>query len=204
MADISALGGLTSSEPLDMENYEDVKVSSGGGFQLPPAGIYTLRAPESFPAEAFGASQAGALTAQIDPTIVGPTNEGTQVRFIRVSAKTFPRGNGLASRMGDYLRACGNRAKLDGTPQALANAVEQTAGAVYQAKLDWKAYRKLPDGSKFELKGMDNFPRNAETGTHQSWVEAKDSNGNVVKDAETGEPIRARANLDIVAFVAAS
>src|SRR5882672_11464476 len=103
MADLSALGNLNSAEPLDLPQYRDAQE-----FKLPKAGRYTVQAPDTFPPTAFGKSQAGYLTAQVDPTIVGPTNEGYTIRFTRVSAKTWQDKSGLQiSQLGRYLRATG-------------------------------------------------------------------------------------------------
>ena len=186
MADLSHLGGLNPVEALDLANYADNKEST---FRLPAKGRYTLRAPESFPPAAFGRTKGGALSIQIDPTIVGPTSDGFTVRFTKVSAKPFKRDGVTVSQVGDYLRACGFKGTL-ADEQEIADAVESTAGAIYEANLDWRAYYK--DG--FSLQGMQRFPRLAD-GSYQSWVEhptEKDENGN---------PVRVRANLIIDRFV---
>jgi hypothetical protein len=190
MADLSHLGGLNPVEQLDLGNYADNKEST---FRLPAKGVYTLQAPDTFPAAAFTRTKAGALSIQIDPTIVGPTHEGLTVRFVKVSAKPFQRDGKTVSQVGDYLRACGFKGVLT-DEQAIADAVESTASAIYQAKLDWRAYNSK---TGFSLQGMERFPKLAD-GTYQSWVEdptAKDENGN---------PVKVRANLIIDRFVPAS
>jgi hypothetical protein len=188
MADISALG-LQPVETLDLENYA---VNRESTFQLPAKGRYTLRAPDAFPTEAFGTTRAGALSVQIDPTIVGPSNEGFVVRYTKVSAKPFDRRGVKVSQLGDYLMACGVRG-VYADPQALADAAEMTAGQTYEAILDWSAYNK---NTGFSLDGMEKFPKKAD-GTYQSWIEdptpgAKDEHGN---------PVRLRANLRISRFI---
>jgi hypothetical protein len=195
MADISRLGQLNTSAPLDLEIYADVKT----GFQLPEAGRYTVRAPESFPDTAFGATKAGFLSAQIDPTIVGPTNEGFQIRFTKVSAKTYKRSGADVSQLGDYLRACGMRVQVTGDPQSLADAVERTANAVYQVDVDWRAYNK---NTGFTVEGMKNFPPRRDKdgnviGGYQSWVEDPTEKG------EDGKPLRLRANLQVDRYIPA-
>lgn len=180
-ADLSHLGGLNPVEQLDMAGYKDNKESS---FRLPTKGRYTLQAPDSFPAAAFTRTKAGALQVQIDPTIVGPTNEGTTVRFVKVSAKIFKRDGTNSSIVGDYLRACGFQGSLK-NEQEVADAVESTAGTVYEAKLDWRAY-----SPNVSLEGMERFPKLPD-GSYQSWIDdpiAKDDNGN---------PKRVFANLTI-------
>lgn len=174
MADLSHLGGLNPVEALDLENYAENKETK---FQLPPKGTYTLKAPDAFPPAAFTRTKGGSLQVQIDPTIVGPTNEGRTVRFIKVSAKTFDRSGTKVSIVGDYLKACGFAGKLN-NEQEIADAVELTAGTVYEAKLDWRAYSSK---TGFSLDGMERFPKNAD-GSYQSWVDdptpgAKDENG---------------------------
>lgn len=189
MADISGLSGLQPVEQINLDIYKD----ASSGFQMPTAGIYNLRAPESFPATSFRATQKGALSAQVDPTIVDGPFEGTVVRFARVSASTFERGGTKVSFMGDYLKANGLRGEVPGDPQVLANLVEATAGRTYQGELDWEARH---NASGFSVKGMRNFPKGAD-GAYQPWV-----NHPTEKDAE-GEPLRLRANLVIRRFISA-
>lgn len=189
MADISGLSGLQPVEPLNLDIYKE----ASSGFTMPPAGIYPLRAPDSFPATAFRATQKGALSAQIDPTIASGPFEGTVVRFQRVSASTFERGGTKVSFMGDYLKANGLRGEVPGDPQVLANLVESTAGRTYQAELDWEARHQA---SGFQVKGMRNFPKDSE-GKYQPWIQHPTE-----KDAD-GNPLRLRANLVIRRFISA-
>lgn len=186
MADLSHLGGLNPVEQLDMENYADAKEST---FRLPAKGRYTLRAPDAFPVAAFGQTKAGALSIQIDPTIVGPTNEGFTVRFVKVSGKVFDRDGKKVSQIGDYLKALGFRGVLRSNDD-LANAVEANAGQVYEAKLDWRAYNKRTGWS---LQGMERFPKLAD-GTYQSWTIDP---AEVGKTDDQGRQLRVLANLEI-------
>lgn len=199
MADLSTLGPLNEVQQLDGDNYADNKEKT---FRLAPKGVYTLRAPESFPQAAFGRTKNGDLSIQIDPTIVGPTNEGYTIRFQKVSAKTFDRDGKPASQVADYLRACGWRGRIT-DPQSIADAVESTAGTTYQAKLDWRAYNKR---TGFSLQGMERFPKLAD-GSYQSYVidpmevdtKASAEAGRQVgkKDPETGKELRVYANIEI-------
>lgn len=200
MADISALGGLNPVEPLDLENYADQK----DFVPIPKKGRYTVQAPEGFPPAAFGRSNAGALTAQVDPTIVGPSNEGYQIRFVKPSAKTYKRGGVTVSQVGDYLRANGIKSKLS-TEQDIADAVEQTANRIYVVDLDWKAYNK---NTKTGIEGMEKFPSDGNGGFLPYWDDPNDyvkdeASGEVVRDAE-GNPVkvRVRANVFVQRFVA--
>ncbi len=184
MADISSLGALQPVDMLDLENYSDAKEST---FVLPPKGVYQLQAPDTFPSAAYSRTNAGFLSVQIDPTIVGPTGQGMKLRFIKVSAKSFKRSGTTVSQVGDYLRACGFRGKLD-DEQKIADAVEATAGQIYQARIDWRAYNK---STGFSLEGMERFPSDGKGG-HLPFVEDP-----TAVDPETGKPVRLRANLVI-------
>lgn len=190
MADISSLGTLNAVEPLDLDNYVD---NREGTFQLPPKGRYTVQAPPAFPPAAFAPNKARtALTAQVDPTIIGPAHEGFQIRFVKVSAKAFKRGGVTVSQLGDYLRACGVKGRLT-NEQEQADAVEQTANMTYQVDIDWRAYNK---GTGFSVEGMERFPSDG-NGGHLPWIEdpsAKDEEGN---------PVRVRANINVVRYVPA-
>lgn len=187
MADLSHLGGLKEIEQLDVDNTYPVAKEST--FQLPPKGVYTLRAPDSFPDAAFGRTKAGDLSVQIDPTIVGPVGEGTVIRFVKISNKGFKRGNQTVSQIGDYLAAHGYEGSLR-TEQDVADAVEATAGQVYEAKLDWRAYNKRTGWS---VEGMERFPKN-EDGTYQSRIVDPAEQG---KLDENGRQLVVFANLNI-------
>lgn len=164
MADLSHLGGLNPVESLDLANYSEVKEKESS-FRLPPKGVYSVQAPSDFPTAAFSRTKAGSLQVQIDPTIVGPTNEGYLIRFVKISAKVFERNKKMASQVGDYLIACGFRGTL-ANEQEIADAIESTAGAIYQAKLDWRAYNKRTGWS---LEGMERFPK-LQDGSYQPWT----------------------------------
>lgn len=192
MADLSALGGLQEVQLLDLTEgiYADAKEST---FRLPVKGRYTVQAPDSFPSTAFGRTKKGALSIQVDPKIIGPTNEGFQLRFTKLYNTTYERQGKPVSSIGDYLRACGWSGILR-TEQDMADAVESTANKTYQVEIDWKAYGK----SGFEVKGMEKFPKLAD-GSHQSWIEDPTD-----LDPETGKPIRLRANIEVKKYLAAT
>jgi len=185
--DISALGDLNSSQPLDLDMY----VTAKEGFQLPRKGRYVVRAPESF---TFGRTKNGDLSATVNPTIVGPTNEGFELRYTNVSAKNFKRSGEEVSQLGDYLKACGLTGKVPGDPQGMADAVAATAGATYQVDLDWRAYNK---NTGFTVRGMDSFPRDA-AGNPQPYVIDE---GDI--DPDTNEPRRLRANVQVERYISA-
>ena len=200
MADLSALGNLNPVEPIDLEMYPEAR----GGFELPKAGEYLVQAPDSFPSTAFGSTREGNLSVTIDPKIVGPTNEGFQIKFCKVSAKQYKRGGVTVSQLGDYLRACGLRQRL-GTVQEQADAVEQTANQTYKVYVDWRAYNK---NTGFAVEGMDQFPKIAGNG-HQPWISdpndyERDEAGNIVLD-DQGNKVnkRLRANIFVRRFVSA-
>ena len=187
MVDISALGNLEPARPLDLSLYPDARV----GQELPKAGRYTFRAPESFPATAFSKTQAGNLSARVDPTIAGPTNEGYNVRFVNISAKVFQRDGKDVSQMGYYLRAFGITDELTGDPQQAADLIASTANQTYEALGDWEARHRA---TGYEVKGMRNFPSDG-NGGHKSWVTHPTE-----KDAD-GNPLRLRANFVIKQFL---
>jgi hypothetical protein len=189
MANISDLN-ITPTETLNLDDYATV----GGGKKFPVAGRYTLRAAESFPREAFGSNKAGnALTIQIDPTIVGPTNEGYQLRFSsgRISAKTYQRKGKWVSQLGDFLKAVGETGEVPGDPQEQANMVERTAGRVFEAGLDWRAW---DPSTQTETEGMENFPSDG-NGGHLPYLLS------ATQKDEDGNPKKIWANLQIVYFV---
>ncbi len=189
MADLSMLGGLNPVEPIDTADYP---VAKRPAFQLPTKGVYQLQAPPSFPAEAFGRTQrTKALAISLEPTvIVGPTNAGFNIRKQKIYATTWKdKDTGkTVSGIGNYLVAHGVKATLN-DEQALADAVESTAGQVYEAKVDWIAAR-----GDFKVKGMENFPKN-DDGTYQSWVT------HPTELNEQGLPARVNAYLEITYFV---
>ncbi len=190
MADISSLGNLQSAEPLDLPQYKDAQEPQG----LPKSGRYTVQAPSSFQTTAFGATRAGFLSAQIDPTIIGPTNEGYTIKFTKVSAKPFKRSGLTVSQLGDYLRATGLRTVVPGDPQAQADAVEATANLVYEVTTDWRAYCK---GCGHQVEGEKHFPSDG-NGGHSPFVTCP-----TCKD-DTGGPLRLRGNLVVTRFIAPS
>ncbi len=196
MADISALGNLATNEPLDMDGYQ---LSTGAPKPFPRKGRYTLRVRDSFPAEAFGSSKAGALTVAIDPTIVGPTNEGFLLRFTRVSNKVYTRGNDKVSQLADFLKACGVSGGLSGDPQDAADKAEATANLTFDAYVDWRLYAagEGPDGEALIIDGMENFPKD-DAGNHVPYIKSK------TKVDENGDPVILRANLQIKRFIAAT
>lgn len=202
-ADISSLTNLSASaEPLDLDQYPDARESA----PLPKAGEYVVRAPESFPSAAFGATKAGSLSAQVDPTIVGPTDEGYTMRFIKVSAKVFKRNGLPASQLGDYLRACGIKGKVSADPQSQADAVEQTANSIYRVAADWRAYHT---STGFQVEGMEKFPTDGNGGhlpyyLHPTEKEIDQTTGQVVLD-QNGEPkpLKLRAQMYVKRFIAA-
>ncbi len=183
ISDISALGELKPIEPLDLDNYKDNQELPS----LPQPGVYTFQAPENF---TFTRSQkSGAILAQIDPKIVGPTNEGYTVRFVKISAKEFKRGQKPVSQIGDYLRSVGVSGKPSTEPE-LIEAVEQTANRTFQAEVEWKVWNKA---TQTEVLGMDKFPSDGKGGHEPYYYTGeKDENGNA---------IRLRANLTIVRFI---
>lgn len=194
MADISALGNLAASETVNMDDYK----LSGGLKPFPKKGRYTLRVRESFPAEAFGRTAAGALSISIDPTIATGPSEGFQLRYTRVSTKVYPRGNDKVSQFSDFLKACGQTGKVPSEPQEQADRAEQTANLTFDAYLDWRLYAagEGDGGQPLIIDGMENFPKDAD-GNPVPYVESK------TRLDDEGNPVKLRAALQIKRFVAA-
>jgi hypothetical protein len=200
-ADISMLGNLRPVEPLDMDSYVDNQEAP----PLPKKGRYTVQAPDKFPQPTFGRSKADALTARVDPIIVGPDSAGYTLKFTNPSAKVYKRQGVNVSQIGDYLRACGIRGKIV-DEQSLADAVESTANLTYQVDVDWRAYNKA---TGFQLEGMDNFMKNDNGEPVPYCIDKgdteKDENGATVFDAAgVAVPKRLRANLYITRYVPAA
>lgn len=169
------------------------------GRRFPNRGWYTLRTTDSFTQDSFVPNKAGtALTIQIDPVIVGPTNEGYQLKFSsgRISAKTYQRVDRTTgeaktvSQLSDFLKACGYTGVVPGDPQQQADLAEQQAGKTFEALLDWRAYD--PSTAK-EVSGMENFPSDGKGGflPYILSEQATDDEGN---------PKKVWANLEIVRF----
>lgn len=194
MADISLLTNLQSTEPLDLPLYQSARPSK----PFPKAGRYTARTPDGFPPEKFGESKAGFLTVDVSPTIVGGDHDGYTVNFTKVSAKTWKNRDGVnESQLGRYLKACGLDDVVEGSPQAQADAAERTANQLITIDVDWIAnYRP----ANYELKGMKNFPIQAD-GTHSRFISLDGKDGRpLVNDPITMEPLTIRAFLEVTRF----
>lgn len=189
---ISDLGNLQPSEPVDMSKL------APKGPSFPRKGKYTLQVNELAPEFTFGSTKAGYLSATIDPTIVGPTNTGFQIRFQKLSAKTFTetvnRETGETrptSQIARFLAACGDFRELSGDPQEVADAVLDQSGKQFDALVDWRAYNKRTGEA---VEGMENFPVNS-YGEPTPWIEDGDDVD------EHGKPKRYRANLEVVRYL---
>lgn len=202
MADLSHLGDLVPSEAIDLDALTPVKASGSGGRPVPPPGRYTVRAPESFPATSFGRSKAGALLSQIDPTVVGGDFDGYNIRFVKVSAKPFQQRRKIdgveksetTSQVAQYLKACGQRGTMPTMPQDIANAVERTAGQLYEIETDWKVWDKFSQVEYTLRENPDMFAKD-DAGNALPFITVKDSDGN---------DFRLRANVEITRFISAS
>lgn len=215
--DISALGNLTPSQPLDLSNYPTSKLPdrpAKAPFSLLPTGEYVLRAPDAFSGEAFSKTQKGTLAVAFDAPVVAATTPGvtipdnTVVRFIRASATTFPREVGgtvqLASFMADLVKSAGITGTFpavddNGSAQAQADMVASIAGRTFKAKLDWEA-RDRKFGSGINVKGMYKFPKR-EDGTFQPYFELDGKDGRIEVKNERGYPERVWANLTVTSFI---
>ena len=190
--DISALGNLAPVAPLDLSVVPPQQEKKS--FSFPQAGVYEVRAPESFPSEAFTPTQAGSWGARVDPTVVGPTNEGFEVKYQRIypTVYTDPRTGLETSSVAKYLQAFGITEKLDGTAQQAIDLIASTAGQTAKAYLNWEIDHRA---TGFKLRGAKNFPMVG--GVRQSWVEHPDES---VK-GEDGQRLRLRANAVISSWI---
>ncbi len=189
---ISELGNLQASEPVDLTE------QAPKGPALPSKGRYTLRVPELDPAFTFSSTQAGFLSASLDPTIVGPTNDGYQVRYVKLSAKTYREtvgedGSRTTSQIANFLAACGDKRTLSGEPEQAVEAVLEQSGKEFTAQLDWRAYNKRTGEA---TEGMENFPSDGQGGYLPWIVDEADLD-------EKGRPKRIRANIYVRRFYAA-
>ncbi len=193
MSSISELGALMQAEPVDMSEL------APKGPAFPRKGRYTLRVPETLdPDFTFGSTQAGYLKATIDPTIVGPSNEGYTVRFVRLSAKVYNEkfgesGTRKTSQIANFLASTGDKSTLTGDPDQAVALVLGTAGKEFAAQLDWSAYNKRTGVS---VEGMENFPSDGQGG-HLPWILDE---GDL---DDKGKPKRIRANIYVRRFYAA-
>ena len=192
MASIGNLN-IAPTEPVDTTS-----AYPAAGRRFPNRGWYTLRTTDAFAPESFVPNKAGtALTFQIDPTVVGPTSEGYQLKFNsgRISAKTYQRtdkaGRSVTvSQLSDFLKAAGYSGVVPGDAQSQADLVESMAGKSFEALLDWRAW---DPAAQREISGMENFPTDG-NGGYQPYV---------FSDTETddeGKPKRIWANIEIVRF----
>lgn len=185
--DISALGNLQPAQPIDLSVIPEATKKA---FVFPRSGKYTIRAPEAITSDNFRKTKADNLSARVDPTIVGPTNEGFEVRFTDISAKNYtdPRANIETSQVAQYLQAFGVTDELSGDPQQAADLIASTASKTAEVILEWVAEHRA---SGFKLRGMRNFPPDG-NGGFQSFVTMSPESG--LTDAK-GEALRLRANL---------
>ena len=195
---------MASIGSFDIQPTESVDIASTyparpAGRRFPNKGWYTLRTTEVFTPESFVPNKAGtALTFQIDPVVVGPTNEGYQLKFSsgRISAKTYQRTDrksgktSTVSQLSDFLKAAGYTGTVPGDAQGQADIVEQQAGKTFDAMLDWRAYD--PATGK-EVAGMENFPSDG-NGGYLPYLLSESATD------DQGNPKKVWANLEIRNF----
>ena len=193
MADLSALGNLQTSDPLDLPLYV---TTTQRVWPFPKAGSYIARTPEEFPASSFSAANSGFLLVDVSPTLVGGEYDGYRVNFTKVSAKTWKNKDGITeSQVGRYLKACGINDVIDGNPQAQADLIATTANTLIEVDLDW-VLRK----HGYELRGMKNFPLGPD-GQPSRFVSFDGKDGRPdVKDPNSGLALVVRAYVEVIRF----
>ena len=193
MADIGNLN-VSPTDAVDIATAYPAKA----GRRFPNKGWYTLRTTDSFTSESFVPNKAGtALTFAINPVVVGPTNEGYELKFNsgKISAKTYQRTGrdgktNTVSQLSDFLKAVGYLGTVPGDAQTQADLVEQHAGKPFDALVDWRAW---DPSTQQEISGMENFPSDG-NGGHLPYVLSE------TQTDDEGNPKRIWANLEIVRF----
>lgn len=204
--DISALGKLTPSQPLDFSTYPQTPAkSTGPKFTLAPAAEYDLRIVTPLVVgETLKASKTGNLNFKFDAEIIGGPHAGQKVRFQNASASVWERDGVQQSMLGNLVMALGGAefpgVGADGDPTPQVNALQAVINNPFRAYVTWFAEdRKFGTGLK--VKGMKNFPTvTDETGAtvHQSFIPI-DGQKN-----EKGQDARLYANLEIGNYVPAT
>lgn len=204
--DISALGQLKPSAPLDLTKYPAKSATSGGSkpkFVLPPAAEYKLRITTPVTNDTLKPSTTGNLNFKFDAEIVEGPYAGQSIRFQNASASTFTRDGVEQSMLGSLVAALGGTAfpgiGEDGDPTPQVRALEAVVTNPFTAYVSWEAEdRKFGTGRK--VKGMKNFPtitlQSGET-VHTSYFDVEGQ-----KDSE-GRNARVWANLYIANYVPA-
>ena len=185
--------------PTDTVDIASTYPAKAAGSRFPAKGWYTLRTTSEFTSESFVPNKANtALTFQINPTVVGPTNEGYQLKFNsgRISAKTYQRTDrksgksSTVSQLSDFLKAVGYNGTVPGDAQGQADIVEMQAGKTFDALLDWRAY---DPATQTEVSGMENFPADG-NGGHLPYLLSESQTD------DQGNPKKIWANLEIKRF----
>lgn len=170
--------------------------------RFPRKGIYTFKVPQLVPEFTFGTTQAGYRSVEINPTVVGPENSGYEVRYQKLSAKTFKETDKntkqvrTTSQVARYLAACGVTGTL-ATDDDLISAVMSTEGSEFRGILDWRAYNKRTGE---EVEGMDNFPKFPD-GQPQPWIEDPEDMVESTKNPGTMIPRRYPARAFIARYL---
>ncbi len=129
---------------------------------------------------------------------------GRKVSFIRVYSTPFQREGVTVSGLGDLLRSIDATANHSGAQKILAIKRYAEGGATFRARTQWEAQdyawfrdqggNDLPKGSEGQkhlrkastLKGMKNFPQDANGNPKHEWV------------GPSGEVIEARVTLNYI------
>ena len=106
----------------------------------------------------------------LDPIEIVDAPQGyrDQVRFARVSGKPRIKGRLMGtSRLTDYLLSTGTEPVRSEDPQAWVDAIESTAGQMFEFFVDWRAYDS--DTEENLADSYADFPSDG-NGGRQSWV----------------------------------
>jgi hypothetical protein len=102
-----------------------------------PAGRYVFQAPTDFEFTDDGGYLGVVMELKIQDC---PEGHFDSIRYVRASFKPKRSGNG--SRLTDYLKACRIDPLADNNPEAAMQAVESTAGCLFEAQVSWSAWDK--------------------------------------------------------------
>lgn len=149
---------VKAPDPVDWSSYED----GGTGKPLPPGGLeYELEVMEVQTKGQDGLlsrARSGYFQPVIDVKVIAPgqPHDGFLSRFNRFNTQKWTKRNG--NPLADYLRGFGMTGPF-GTDEEYASAALATKGRRLRATLDWEIY---DSASGFSLKGMENFPVDAQ------------------------------------------
>ena len=158
---------LKAPDPAQWDEYDKPR-------PMLPAGRYTGRVPDKVQIEA---DDEGFIKVILDPIQIvdAPAGFRDQVRFERLSSRprTMGRLKGT-SRLTDFLLATGTEPVRSEDPEAWVQAIESTAGQLFDFFVDWRAYDK--ETEEVLADSYDDFPMNGDGNKQGYMVNPKTNN----------------------------